>query len=87
MADHQRNGLSYNCDEKYAPGHRCKKQKLFQIDMPTQDLTEDITTERHWSYRLKTPTLRLKQISNLFLHEERSISLHALSGISTLTKP
>jgi hypothetical protein len=44
MENRQRRGLRYNCDEKYAPVHRCKEQKLFQIDMITPTPTEDITT-------------------------------------------
>jgi hypothetical protein len=38
----QRKGLCYNYDEKYSLGHRCKENELFQIDMTTQALTEDI---------------------------------------------
>jgi hypothetical protein len=84
MEDHQRCGLYYNCDEKYALGHRCKEHKLFQIDMTTQALTEDISIE-------ETPELQVEDTNTLnsggyeppFSHEEPLISLHALSGIST----
>jgi hypothetical protein len=53
MADRQRRALCYNCDEKYALGHWCKEQKLFQIDMTTQALTEDISIE-------ETPKLQVE---------------------------
>jgi len=32
MADRQKRGLCYNCDEKYNLGHKCKEHKLFHID-------------------------------------------------------
>jgi hypothetical protein len=84
MADRQRRGLYYNCDEKYAPSHRCKEHKLFQIDMTTQDLIKDINI-------VETPELQFEDtntqiqadIEPPFSHEEPLISLHALSGIST----
>ena len=29
MAECQLQGLSYNCDDKYFPGHKCKEKNLF----------------------------------------------------------
>jgi hypothetical protein len=43
MENRQRCGLCYNCDEKYAPVHRCKEYKLLQIDITTPTLIEEIT--------------------------------------------
>ena len=84
MEDCQRRGLYYNCDEKYAPDHRCKEQKLFQIDMTTQALTEDTTTEDTLELQIEdTNTPTQGDIKLNFPHEEPLISLHALSGIST----
>jgi len=39
MAERQLKGLCYNCDDKYFPGHKCKKQKLFMA------ISEDISEE------------------------------------------
>lgn len=31
--------MCYNCDEKFAPGHKCKSQQLFTLE--AEDETED----------------------------------------------
>ena len=32
MQARRENGLCYNCDEKFGPGHRCKKQQIFILE-------------------------------------------------------
>jgi hypothetical protein len=84
MADHQRRGLWYNCDENNAPGHRCKEHKLFQIDMTTHALIKDILIEETLELHVEdTKTQVQVDFKPPFSHEELLISLHALSGIST----
>jgi hypothetical protein len=62
MVDHQRHGLCYNCDEKYAPSHRCKEYKLFQIDMTTLALTEELTIK-------ETPKLLVEDTNTPILED------------------
>ncbi|KAF8369296.1 hypothetical protein HHK36_032691 [Tetracentron sinense] len=38
-------GLCYNCDEKFAPGHQCKVQKLFLMDGILSDENLDVRIE------------------------------------------
>uniref|UniRef100_A0A453EWD1 Uncharacterized protein n=1 Tax=Aegilops tauschii subsp. strangulata TaxID=200361 RepID=A0A453EWD1_AEGTS len=39
MADRRTKGLCFNCDEKYARGHRCAR--LFWIEVPDGEDTDD----------------------------------------------
>ena len=32
MEERKKKGLCYNCDEKWAPGHKCKSAMLFLLD-------------------------------------------------------
>ena len=32
MEERKKNGLCYNCDEKWGPGHKCKNDMLFLLD-------------------------------------------------------
>jgi len=52
MLVRQRRGLCYNCNEKYACGHKCKEQKLFQIDVASPSPSEDITIEETLEYEV-----------------------------------
>ena len=45
MDERQLKGLCYNCDDKYFPEHKCKKQKLF-IDV-IEDLSEEDVVVPH----------------------------------------
>jgi hypothetical protein len=39
MADRRRQGLCYNCEEKFMPGHRCKR--LFMLEIVPDDYDDD----------------------------------------------
>jgi len=41
MADRKIRGLCYNCDEKWARGHKCKEQKLFLMDVPSPPTSQE----------------------------------------------
>ena len=41
MANRREQGLCYNCDERFAPGHRCKKLFVLEIDPDAVDDVED----------------------------------------------
>jgi hypothetical protein len=42
MVERHKQGLCYNCDEKYAPMHKCGQQNFFQIDASNSSSYEDI---------------------------------------------
>jgi hypothetical protein len=83
MAERRKHGLCYYCDEKYAPRHKCREQKIFQIDASTFSPYEDIPSdeapdpeEAPSSDNVEDPTV------NPTDSLEPVRSLHALSGIS-----
>jgi hypothetical protein len=48
MDERQLKFLCYNCDEKYFPGHKCKKQNLFMAifeDIPEEDVDTPLLPE------------------------------------------
>ncbi|XP_077224918.1 uncharacterized protein LOC143858163 [Tasmannia lanceolata] len=59
-------GLCYNCDERYTPGHRCKRQQIFMLDLEEDGSDGEELVEPE------------QQISGE--SEEPQISVHALSG-------
>ena len=80
MAERRKQGLCYYYDEKYSLGHKCKKPKLFQIDVtshnsleeapPFEEPEEEDEDNQQDNELPATP-------------EEPIISLHALAGISS----
>ena len=42
MANRREQGLCYNCDERFVPGHRCKKLFVLEIDPDEVDDVEDV---------------------------------------------
>ena len=42
MAERHKQGLCYYCDENYAPRHKCREHKFFQIDGSTSSSYDDI---------------------------------------------
>ena len=61
-------GLCYNCNEKFASGHRCKTQQVYMLEVLTEDVKDDLQYEET---ARDEATVRLK------------ILPHALSGVST----
>ena len=67
MQSRREKGLCYNCDEKFAPGHRCKTQQLYMLETITELETEFSNDTEETTEEISPP----------------EISLHALTGIST----
>ena len=42
MKEHRDEGLCFNCDEKFAPGHRCKKLFFIEGCWPEEDSDDEI---------------------------------------------
>jgi hypothetical protein len=83
MVNNQIHVPHYNCDEKYAPSHRCKEHNLLQIDMTTQDLTNHTTAEVTPKLQVEdTKTQTQANIKPPLPLEVPLISLHELLGIS-----
>ena len=68
MQARREKGLCYNCDERFRPGHRCKKQQIFVLE--TMDETEENSRAVELDLELEASQTVLE------------ISLHALSGVS-----
>lgn len=69
MNERKRKGLCFRCNDKYGPGHRCKK--LFLIQASQEDDDDDVEME------LDTGTEEQAE-------EVPEISLHAIAGTRTL---
>ena len=68
MQARREKGLCYNCEEKFAPGHRCKTQHIYMLEMVTDDAGDGPKIEEIMEDKEKI---------------QPEISLHALSSIST----
>ena len=62
-------GLCYNCDEKFGPGHRCKTQQVFLLEVMGKEGEID------------GPTVTIEEEEDSTTTPE--ISLHALVGVSS----
>ena len=68
MQSRREKGLCFNCDEKFAPGHKCKIKQLYVLEiLPDQELELD--------------AIDVDDTIDISLTPE--ISLHALTGIAT----
>jgi hypothetical protein len=73
MAERQLNGLCYNCDDKYFPGHKCKERKLFMAileDVSEEDVEASLVSVSPEPIDITPPKV------------EPVISLNALTGFS-----
>jgi hypothetical protein len=83
MVERRKKGLCYYCDEKYAPGHKCREQKFFQIDATVSSPYEDIPSDEAPDPEVAQPSDHAEDpVVNPVESAEPVISLHALSGIS-----
>jgi hypothetical protein len=78
MDEYQLKGLCYNCDEKYFPGHKCKKQNIFKA------ISDDVYEE----YVEAPPVVESLEPTDMDppsdpLEVEPIISLNDLTGFST----
>jgi hypothetical protein len=84
MADRQRKGLGYNCDETSICGHCCKQKNLFHIDVSTHPEMEEVGPEEPSVEDIdEQPVPILDKVKLSTSTEEAIISLHALSSVST----
>jgi len=69
LKDRRERGLCFNCDDKFSPGHRCKKlfliEGIYEGEVENPDLTEE--GEAGGEEEFEIP----------------KISLHAISGVPT----
>jgi hypothetical protein len=78
MVERQLKGICYNCDDKYFPSHKCKKQNLFMAiskDISEEDIETPLVSESPETPDITPPSNPLKV--------EPVISLDALTGFST----
>lgn len=68
-------GLCYNCEEKYYPGHKCKKM-LFQCILAEEE--EEISVESADTVALALQNMELTHTTNS--EDSPTISLYALEG-------
>lgn len=80
MAERRKQWLCYYYDEIYAPGHKCKEPKFFQIDA-----TDHSSSEEAPPFEGPKEEDEDNQPDNELpiTPEEPVISLHALAGISS----
>jgi hypothetical protein len=83
MVERRKQGLCYYCDEKYAPGHKCREQKFFQIDASTSSSYDDIPSDEVSDQEVAQPSDPVEDpVVTPMESMDPVISLHALSGIS-----
>lgn len=72
MQEMKEKGLCYNCDEKFQPGHRCSRPRLFLLEGVTLEESEEIRVEE------------VVQEEEVEVESQEAellgISLHALAG-------
>ncbi|XP_023874530.2 uncharacterized protein LOC111987066 [Quercus suber] len=81
MEERKKKGLCYNCDERWAPGHKCKNAMLFLLDHV--DLVQgNVNSEIHSTeVEEKGYAEQIGQVGQD--QEDAEITLYALSGTST----
>ena len=71
MQAHRENGLCYNCDENFGPGHKCKNQQIFPLEAEAE--MEDYVNEGAMEDSANREDMEVAP----------AISSHALSGYAT----
>jgi len=79
MDDCRRQGLCFNCNEKYARGHNCVCQRLFFLDLSEEDEAEDVTP----LVNLDDPTISLLAIAGVRTGDTMQLRIN-LGGVSLL---
>jgi hypothetical protein len=83
MVERRKQGISYYCDEKYSPRHKCREENFFQIDASTSSPSEDIPSDEALDQDEAPPSDHVEApVVTLVEPEEPIILLHSLSGIS-----
>ena len=81
MEERKKKGLCYNCDEKWAPGHKCKSAMLFLLDY-VEFVQENANAGVHLT-KLEENGYADQSGQVGQDKEEAEITLYALSGIPT----
>jgi hypothetical protein len=80
MEEHHKQGLCYYCDEKYAPGHKCREQKFFQIDASASFFYENIPSDEVSNQEMAQPSDPVEDsVVTSMESMDPIISLHALA--------
>jgi hypothetical protein len=83
MEECHKQGLCYYCNEKYAPGDKCREQKFFQIDASASSSYDDILSDEVSYQEVDQPGDPVEDpIVTPMEFVDPVISLHALLGIS-----
>lgn len=70
MQKRRTQGLCFNCNEKFTPGHKCQGPQLLLLECPSSNQTKEYEMEDEELQRAETPEDQV----------EPEISLHALTG-------
>jgi hypothetical protein len=82
MEEHRKQILCYYCDEKYAPGHKCREQKLFQIDASTSSSYDNIPSDEVSNKEASYPGDPIKDLVFMPMeYMDLVIWFHSLSSI------
>ena len=79
MDDRRRQGLCFNCNEKYARGHNHVCQRLFFLDLSKEDEAEDVAP----LVNLDDPTISLLAIAGVRTGDTMQLRIN-LGGVSLL---
>ena len=78
MEERKKQGLCYNCDEKWIPGHKCKSAKLFLLDF-IDEVHEPNSSVQITEFEEITRNIKF----GMQHQEDVEITLYALSGTPT----
>jgi hypothetical protein len=82
MAECCKQGLSYYCDEKYAPTHKCREHKFFHIDASASSSYDDIPSDEVSDHETTHPSDHVEDpVVTPMESVDPVISLHELLGI------
>jgi hypothetical protein len=83
MQERKERGLCYNCDEKFQPGHKCSRPRLFLLEGVELDELEEIQVEEVFPKEETEAEPQEAELLGISLH-----ALHALAclGMSCCTK-
>lgn len=62
--------LCFSCEEKYTPGHKCKNQRIFKLEIAPED-----GDEVDWGFKEEADTAELRTIK---------LTLNAIAGVSAI---
>ncbi|XP_038985807.1 uncharacterized protein LOC103721475 isoform X2 [Phoenix dactylifera] len=69
LNERRRKGLCFRCNEKFGPGHRCKKLFLIQACLEDSDEDVEMETDSCDEHPVETPEISLHAIAGTRAHE------------------